>query len=66
MQSSFLRDFIQMRQALGAKQIKKTTHSAPDPETVSLRTIVEDKPPIAVVKKFFERRVEKLEEDEED
>jgi hypothetical protein len=55
-----------MRQALGAKQIKKTTHSAPDPETVSLRTIVEDKPPIAVVKKFFERRVEKLEEDEED
>jgi hypothetical protein len=66
MQSAFLRDFIAMRQALGAKNIKKTTPSAPDPETISLRTIVEEKPPIAVVKKYFERRVAKLEEEDEE
>lgn len=65
MQSAFLRDFIQMRQALGAKQVKHVTTSAPDPEKVSLRTIVEDKPALSVVKKYFERRVAELEEEEE-
>jgi len=62
----FLMNFLQMRTKLGTGEevkLKSSIAKMPEPEMITMATIIEEKPPKAKVLEYFKKRIEELEED---
>lgn len=64
----FLMHFLEMRSKIGKEEDKgKGTKSSvvkmPEPELVTMQTIIEEKPPKSKVLEYFKKRIEELEDD---
>jgi hypothetical protein len=55
-----------MRSKMGKEEVKGTKSSVtkmPEPEIITMQTIIEEKPPKSKVLEYFKKRIEELEED---
>lgn len=64
----FLMNFLQMRTKLGTGEetgggMKSSIAKMPEPEVITMATIIEEKPPKAKVLEYFKKRIEEMEED---
>ena len=62
----FLMHFLEMRSKMGKEEVKGTKSSVtkmPEPEIITMQTIIEEKPPKSKVLEYFKKRIEALEDD---
>ena len=68
MDNRFLNQFLKGRQALAnnMESASKPKSSTPAKKGMSISTIIEDKPPKSKVLEYFRKRIEEIEDSEDD
>lgn len=68
MDNRFLNNFLKSRQALAndMQSASKPKKDTPAPKGMSMATIIEDKPPKSKVLEYFRKRIEEIEDSEDD
>ena len=67
MDNRFLNSFLKMRSSLANDSASKpSTADAPRKAGITINTIIEDKPPKSKVLEYFRKRIEEIEDSDED
>jgi hypothetical protein len=68
MDNRFLNNFLKSRQALAndMESASKPKSTTPAKKGISISTIIEDKPPKSKVLEYFRKRIEEIEDSEDD